>query len=274
VLKVEPPDGDPLRRFPGGDVMFERLHHGKECVTLDWATEDGRTRLLAEIAAADVLVEGFRPGVMERAGFGYAVLTRRHPRLIYCAITGYGSAGPLATRAGHDLNYLARSGALGLMPRSVDGTPAVPGIQLADLAGGERAAFLIAAALVARVQTGEGSRLEISLTGVMRDWTDLQRALTRAGAPGLPLTGSAPCYHVYRAADGWLSVAALEPLFWRTFCRLIGREDLAGRQFDESTVADVQGVLGSRTVAAWMAGFDGEDVCVEPWVELDEPDTG
>ncbi len=270
MLKVEPPGGDPLRRMAGGEVMFERLHHGKECVTLDWASEDDRARLWREIEAADVLVEGFRPGVMERAGFGYAVLAERNPRLIYCAITGYGAGGPLAARAGHDLNYLARSGVLSLMPRAADGTPVIPGIQVADQAGGERAAFLIAAALAARAQRGQGTRLEISLTDVIRGWTDLHRAVGRAGATGLPLTGSAPCYHVYRAADGWLSVAALEPAFWRTFCQALGREDLAGRQFDGSAVADVQTVLVSRTRAAWIAMFDGKDICVEPCLDLDE----
>ncbi|MDQ6885315.1 MAG: CoA transferase [Candidatus Dormibacteraeota bacterium] len=273
VLKVEPLAGDPLRGMPGGEVLFERLHHGKECIRLDWTTQPGRARLQREIRAADVLVEGFRPGVMERAGFGYALLAERQPGLVYCAITGYGSSGRLARRAGHDLNYLARSGALALMPRSADGTPLIPGMQLADQAGGERAAFLIAAALVARAQSGRGARLEISLTEVMRGWTDLQRAAGRVGVAPLRLTGAAPCYHVYRAADGFLSVAALEAPFWHAFCQALGREDLAGRQFDESAVAEVEAVLATRARAAWMAIFDGQDVCVEPCFELDEPET-
>src|SRR5205807_3050579 len=133
--------------------------------------------------------------------------------LIYCAITGYGSSGPMARRAGHDLNYLARSGALSLMPTH-DGAPAIPGLQVADLAGGLQAAFLIAAALAGRVRTGRGSRVEVSMMDLIRSWTSLPRAARRSGAPGLPLSGEAPCYHVYQVADGYLSVAALEPDFW------------------------------------------------------------
>ena len=273
VLKIEPPGGDPIRQIPGGDAYFETLHHGKQCLTLDWKTELGRARLRQEIGVADVLVQGFRPGVMERAGFGKAALAEANPRLIVCAITGFGSSGHRAGRAGHDLNYLGLSGALALMGRSDDGTPMIPGIQLADHAGGLQAAFLIAAALVSRARTGQGTQLEISLTAVAKSWTDLPRAATRAGVAGPALTGAAPCYHVYRVVDGFLTVAALEARFWLTFCRAIGREDLGGRQFDPAAVAEVAGVLADRTRAAWMKAFAGQDVCVQPLLELDdEPD--
>lgn len=268
VVKVEPPEGDPLRQMPGGQAMFEALHHGKELLRLDWRSEPGRERLWTEIVQADVLVEGFRPGVMERAGLGYAALQAANARLVYCAITGYGPTGPLAPRAGHDLNYLARSGALSLMRRSDVGTPEPPGIQLADHAGGLHAAFLIAAALLARGPTGLGVRLDVSMTDVIRGWTELPRAVARAGEAGLPLTGTAPCYRVYPVKDGFLSVAALEPKFWRRFCQAIEREDLGERQFDESAVPEVERALTARTRAAWMAVFDGQDVCVQPCLEL------
>ncbi len=270
VLKVEPPEGDPLRRMPGGPAMFEALHHGKDLLTLDWGSTLGRERLWTEVANADILVEGFRPGVMERAGMGYGALSAANPALVYCAITGYGPVGPMAARAGHDLNYLARSGALSLMPRSNQGIPMIPGVQLADHAGGLHAAFLIAAALLARGQTGRGLRLDVSMTDVVRGWTELPRAAARAGTAGPPLTGSAPCYRVYPVADGFLSVAALEPKFWLRFCHAIGRADLSARQFDQSAVPEVERVLAGRTRAGWMAAFDGEDVCVQPLIELGE----
>src|SRR5712692_9925995 len=231
VTKIEPPAGDPIRALPGGDAYFDALHRGKQLLTLDLRTEDGRDALRRRVVDTDVLVEGFRPGVMERMELGYPALAAINPALVYCAITGYGSSGPMAARAGHDLNYLARSGALSLMPLR-DGAPTIPGLQVADLAGGLQAAFLIAAALASRVQTGRGSRVEVSMTDLMRSWTVLPRAAQRAGLPGLPLTGELPCYHVYAVPDGFLTVAALESDFWAAFCGALARDDLAGRQFD------------------------------------------
>ena len=167
VTKIEPPAGDPIRALPGGAAYFEALHRGKQLLMLDLRTDAGRETLRRRVVEADVLVEGFRPGVMERMEVGYAALAAINPALVYCAITGYGSGGPLAGRAGHDLNYLARSGALALMPRH-DGVPTIPGVQVADMAGGLEAAFSIAAALVARARTGRGTRVEVSMTHLMR----------------------------------------------------------------------------------------------------------
>src|ERR1700694_990915 len=135
VTKIEPPAGDPIRALPGGTAYFEALHRGKQLLTLDLRTEGGRDTLRRRVVDADVLVEGFRPGVMERMELGYAAQAAINPALVYCAITGYGSGGPMAGRGGHDLNYLARSGALSVMPLR-DGAPAVPGLQGADMAGG------------------------------------------------------------------------------------------------------------------------------------------
>src|ERR1700738_1945575 len=152
VTKIEPPAGDPIRALPGGAAYFDTLHRGKRVLTLDLRTEEGRDALRRRVVDADVVVEGFRPGVMERMELGYAALAAINPALVYCAITGYGAGGPMAARAGHDLNYLARSGALSLMPLR-DGIPAIPGLQVADLAGGLEAALSLAAALVARTRT-------------------------------------------------------------------------------------------------------------------------
>jgi len=271
VTKIEPPAGDPIRALPGGNAYFDALHRGKQLLTLDLRTEIGRDALRKRVLEADVLVEGFRPGVMERMELGYAALADLNPALVYCAITGYGSGGPMAGRAGHDLNYLARSGALSLMPLR-EGVPTIPGLQVADMAGGLQAAFLITAALVARARTGRGARVEVSMTELMRTWTALPRAARRAGLPGLPLTGEVPCYHVYAVADGFLTVAALEPDFWAAFCHAIDREDLKDRQFDPAAIEPVQATLRPATRAEWVARFGDQDVCAEPALPLEAPE--
>jgi alpha-methylacyl-CoA racemase len=269
VTKIEPPAGDPIRALPGGKAYFDALHSGKQLLTLDLRTEEGRDALRRRVVDTDVLVEGLRPGVMERMELGYVALATINPALVYCAITGYGSGGPLARRAGHDLNYLARSGALSLMPLR-DGVPTIPGLQVADMAGGLNAAFSIAAALVARAQTGRGSRVEVSMTDLMRTWTALPRAARGAGLAGLPLTGELPCYHVYAVADGFLTVAALESDFWAAFCHAIDRDDLKDHQFDPAVIKVVQATLGPATRAEWATRFGDLDVCVEPALTLDE----
>jgi crotonobetainyl-CoA:carnitine CoA-transferase CaiB-like acyl-CoA transferase len=245
------------------------LHQGKQLLTLDLRSPSGHEAFLGRVVDADVLVEGFRPGRMERMGLGYTALAAINPALVYCAITGYGSDGALARRAGHDLNYLARSGALAVMPRH-DGLPTIPGLQVADLAGGLQAAFLIAAALTDRQRTGRGRRVEVSMTGLMRSWTALPRAAHRAGLAGIGLTGELPCYHVYAVADGFLTVAALEAAFWAEFCHAIDREDLQGRQFDPEAVEAVQARLRGATRAEWAARLGNKDVCVEPVLDLGE----
>ena len=269
VIKVEPRAGDPIRALPGGPAYFEALHRGQQVITLDLRSPSGRQDFLGRVIDADVLVEGFRPGRMERMELGYASLAAINPALVYCAITGYGSTGVMARRAGHDLNYLAVSGALSLMPER-DGVPAIPGLQVADLAGGLQAAFLIAAAVSARLKTGRGRRVEVSMTDLVRSWTALPRAVQRAGLAGLPLTGELPCYHVYGVADGFLTVAALEFPFWAEFCRVIDREDLKGRQFDPAATDAVAATLLQATRAEWMARFGDRDVCVEPVLSLEE----
>jgi crotonobetainyl-CoA:carnitine CoA-transferase CaiB-like acyl-CoA transferase len=270
VTKVEASTrGDPIRSLPNGEKYFEALHHGKPVVQLALKTEAGRGRLLQLIETADVLLEGFRPGVMDRRQVGWSQLRAVNPRLIYCSITGYGSRGTLRDRAGHDLNYLARSGALSVMPR-VDGVPMIPGVQVADVAGGMMAAIAVLGAVIERQRTGQGRRLDISMTDVAKSWLVLERAAFDAGFPMLNLIGGLPCYHVYRAADGLLTVGALEPNFWRNFCEAIGREDLIARQTDPGAIAEVAGVLKDKTRAEWMAIFGDRDVCVEPVLDLSE----
>src|SRR2546429_7388806 len=155
ITKIGPPTGDPIRGLPGGEAYFDALHRGQQLLTLDLRTESGQKALRRRIVDADVLVEGFRPGVLDRIELGYAALSAINPALVYCAITGYGSSGPMARRAGHDLNYLARSGALSLMPQR-DGVPTIPGLQVADLAGGPPAPPFRCGPRAGGGQTGAG----------------------------------------------------------------------------------------------------------------------
>lgn len=268
VIKVEPPGGDPLRRMPGGQAIFNALHHGSELIRLDLRASEGRATLKERARRGDVLLEGFRPGRMEAIGLGYETLAAINERLVYCAITGYGSRGALANRAGHDLNYLARSGALSLMPRS-QGLPVIPGLQIADMAGGLQAAFVIASALHQRAATGRGVRVEVSMTAAIRAWTVPARAAHLEGA-SIALTGEVPCYRVYAVADGWITVAALEPKFWANLCEVIERLDLLPRQFDAAAIGELETVFRAAPRASWTKRFAGRDVCVEPLLTLEE----
>jgi len=270
VIKVEEPSrGDPLRALPGGEIYFRQLHWGKRSIGLRLNTAPGVGALKRLVAAADVLVEGFRPGVMERRGIGFSELALVNPRLVYCAITGYGSTGALKRRAGHDLSYLARSGVLSLMPKA-SGAPVIPGIQVADLAGGQAAVVAILGAIIERARTGRGQRVEIAMAAVMREWGALSNEVRRAGIAGVELTGGWPCYHVYPVRDGFLTVAALEPPFWVEFCQAIGREDLSSAQRDPAAVAEVESALKPRTRSEWATIFADRDVCVEPVFEAGE----
>ncbi len=269
VLMIEPPGGEPLPGLPAGSTVLEPFYRGKQRITLDLRSDAGRDAFFEQLARADVLVEGFRPGVMERLDLGYAALRLRRPGLVYCAITGYGSAGSLSQRAGHDLNYLARSGALSLMPLA-DGLPAIPGLQMADMAGGLMAAYLVAAALAKREQTGSGERVEVSMAEVIQGWTAMSRAARRAGLPSVGLSGEFPCYRVYRVTDGFITIGALEPRFWLNLCNTLQRPDLVSRQFDPSATAELADIFERGSRGDWVARFHGVDACLEPVLSLEE----
>jgi len=269
VLMIEPPGGEPLPGLPAGSTVLEPFYRGKQRITLDLRSDPGRDAFFEQLARADVLVEGFRPGVMERLDLGYAALRLRRPELVYCAITGYGSTGPLSQRAGHDLNYLARSGALSLMPLA-DGLPVIPGLQMADLAGGLMAAYLVAAALAKREKTGSGQRVEVSMSDVIQGWTAVGGAARRAGLPSVGLSGELPCYRVYRVTDGFITIGALEPRFWLNLCNTLQRPDLVSRQFDPSATAELAEIFQRRSRREWVARFQGVDACLEPVLSLAE----
>lgn len=286
VVKVEDTGGgDYLRWMPpladdGQSVMYHPVNRNKRSIALDLKNDDGRELFLRLCERADVVVESFRPGVMARLGLGWDVLHERNPRLILCSISGYGQDGPYRERAGHDIDYIAIGGALG-MTGSEDGTPALPGVQIGDLGGGALgAAVAILAALEQRHRGGEGQWCDVSMLDGVVAWDAMHfaRAIAEERSPGPGghvLNGRHPCYRVYRCADGWLAVGALEPKFWAALTETIGLPHLASEGFAEGDAArrvvdEVEAVLKGRTRAEWMEVFGDRDVCVEPVLSLHE----
>ena len=283
VIKVEEPGtGDYMRWLPplagSQGVVFNSLNRNKRAITLNLKAEAGRELFKALVATADVVVEGNRPGVMERLGLGWETLHAQRPGLVLCSITGYGQDGPFAQRAGHDLNYMATAGAL-LLNAEPDGRPHPLAVQVADIgAGGVGAAAAILAALLGVARGAEGRHLDVSMTDGALTWLAMPVAEAFAGGEQpvggrTRLTGRFPCYRVYECADGrFLSVGALEPKFWSTLVEALERPDLLGRQLDPSPEAhaEVEAVFLTRGRDDWAARLDGLDVCVEPVLELAE----
>jgi alpha-methylacyl-CoA racemase len=253
VVRIEPPDGDPLRET--APAWHHALNAGKESVVCDLKTEGGLAFARALLARADVVLEGFRPGVAERLGVGPDDASAD---AVYCSITGFGLDNRHEQRAGHDLNYLGWAGAL------ADTTPALPPVQIADLAAGALGAVTqILAALVA----GGAARIRVSMTHRSHDLV----AHRVAGDP-IPrlLTGGVACYRIYETADGrFLTVAALEPKFWQRLCEILELPELIPRQW-ESRLPRLERTLAARPLAEWLELFDGEDVCAGPVATLAE----
>ena len=273
VIKVERPGGDDLRRYPpqwqGTGAPFGLLNAGKKSVTIDLKTESGAARLRELLEGADVLVEQFRPGVMERLGFGYEALRSRHPRLIYCSITGYGQSGPRSQEAGHDLNYIGNTGLLGLAPGPTD-RPVVPPSLIADIGGGAFPAVLnILLALRQRDRTGQGCHLDIAMADAMFTfaWHAMAQTQGSGKVPGPSegdLAGGLARYRLYPAKDGIaIACAALEDEFWRRFTSLLG----LGM---ESTAEQVATVIASEPSAHWHRVFAEANCCVTVLRSLDE----
>jgi crotonobetainyl-CoA:carnitine CoA-transferase CaiB-like acyl-CoA transferase len=253
VVRVEPPEGDPMR--PTATAWDTALRAGTESVVCDLKAEPEFA--LALCARADVVMEGFRPGVAERLGIGPGEVP---DTVVYCSMTGFGDGGPHRTRAGHDVNYLGWAGVL------EDTAPGLPPVQIADLAAGALGAVTeVLAALVARERTGRGARIVVSMTHRSHDLV----AHRLGGEPvSQMLTGGLACYRVYATADGrFLTVGALEPKFFVRLCELIGRPELAERQYGEDQKglgAELAGVFAERTLAEWLEHFGNEDACVGP----------
>jgi alpha-methylacyl-CoA racemase len=288
VLKVEDTGmGDYIRWSPpyheGADdtaksALFLALNRGKRSIRLDLKSDAGRDVLLRLARDYDVVLESFRPGVMERLGVGYERLREENPRLVYCAITGYGQDGPYTARSGHDMNYLGLNGLLGLSG-DAGGPPVQAAGQIADVGGGAlTAAFGILAALRERERSGEGQLVDVSMFDGSLAWLALvaARYLADGHKPargGLELAGSLICYRPYACKDGWVTLGALEPKFWQAWCRGVGREELIEKQFSppgSEAHAEVEQVFLTRTRDEWTEFASQHDCCLEPVLDLDE----
>lgn len=275
VIKVEDPaGGDYLRHVPpllsdGCSVLFHAVNRGKKSVALDLKASDDRGRFLALLQTADVVVESFRPGVMDKLGLAPAQLLAENPRVVVCSISGYGQTGSYRRRAGHDINYLARAGVQSLMRE-----PGLLPLQVADIAGGALpAALQICAALVGRGRTGRGALIDVSMTHNI--FGLLGSSLSRVSAAGERidggrdvLVGGVPCYGMYATKDGHISVGALEPKFWFALCDALAMPELRDRSMDTGDAGDeVRQLLGERlrtqTSAEWQEWLASHDVCVE-----------
>jgi crotonobetainyl-CoA:carnitine CoA-transferase CaiB-like acyl-CoA transferase len=250
IVKIEPPEGDPAATT--NPDAYRALNDGKEIVSWNARTEPPPSALVE----ADVVLEGFRPGVWERLG------VELPPTTILCSITGFGHDGTHKLDAGHDLNYLGYAGAL------ADTAPALPPIQVADLGAGAQSAVIeVLAALLERARTGQGARIVVSMTHGSHRF--VAHRLTGEPVPRL-LTGGAACYRIYETADGrHLTVAALEPKFWRNLCNLLDRPDLIDRAFDPE-LPELATLFRSRTQQDWLGLLEGRDTCVGPVLTLAE----
>jgi alpha-methylacyl-CoA racemase len=288
VLKVEDTGmGDYIRWAPpyyeGADdsaksALYLSLNRNKRSIRLNLKEERGREVLLALVREHDVLLESFRPGVLDRLGVGAERLREENPRLVYCAITGYGQDGPYRDRAGHDMNYLGLVGLLG-MTGEKDGPPVQAAGQIADLGGGAlMAAFGIMAALRERERSGEGQVVDVSMADGALSWLAMAagKYLADGQVPrrgGVDLAGGYLCYRPYACSDGHVTLGALEPKFWQAWCRGVGREDLVERQFEppgSDAHAEVERVFAERTRDEWTAFAAEHDCCLEPVLGLDE----
>ena len=288
VLKVEDTGmGDYIRWAPphyegadpsAGSALFLALNRGKRSIRLNLKEERGREVLLRLVREYDVLLESFRPGVMDRLGVGYERMREENPGLVYCAISGYGQDGPYRERAGHDMNYLGLVGVLGLTGEA-GGPPIQAAGQIADLGGGAlMGAFGILAALRERDRSGEGQFVDVAMADGALSWLAMvaarhfaDGAVPRRG--GLELAGAYACYRPYECSDGWVTLGALEPKFWQAWCRGVGREDLIEHQFDppgSDAHAQAEEVFRARTREEWQRFASEHDCCLEPVLELDE----
>ncbi len=284
VIKVEnPAGGDPLRGLgpdggsPAGSVLFRAVNRGKKSVTLDLKTPEGRVSFLGLATTADAVLEQFRPGVARRLGIGYEDLRQVNPRITYVSLTGYGQSGPLAGEAGHDLDYMARSGLLSLF-REGDRLP-LPPIQIADLNGGNLAAIALLGGMLSARLTGQGRYIDVSMTDGLFSLLGMTVAnyLAAGGSPpergNLVLAGNEPFYNVYLTADGrFLAVGALEPKFWANLCAVLSANDPEGKPAETiaASQAEAGRIFANLTSDEWMERLAGLDVCVAPVLTVAE----
>ena len=281
VVKVENPSGGDYSRALMGDgnssPFFEAVNRNKRSVALNLKHPQGKRIFLNLLKSYDVLIDGFRPGTMEKLGLGYDDTSKVNPRLIHVSISGYGQTGPNRLKAGHDINYLALSGILS-MTGSRNGDLALPGVQVADLAGGSLMALTgLLAAIIQREKTGKGQFVDVSMYDGLLSLATMVFAGVEAGLEppepsGMTLNGRYPCYGLYKTSDGrYMSLGALEFKFWKNFCEAVGRQDLIGAQFgDQEVIAQLDVLFRSKTQEQWTKFMAGADACCEPVLNLYE----
>jgi alpha-methylacyl-CoA racemase len=285
VIKVESHMvGDPARStYPhvgGQSCYFMSINRNKKSLALNLRRTEGREVFLKLAGAADVIIEGFKPGRATSLGIGYDDIRPLNPGIVYCSLSGYGQSGPFKDRAGHNVNYVALAGMLDLMGLP-GAAPVTPGVQLADIGGALFAAVGILSALVARSVRGTGTYVDASLFhSVVSMMTYSAATLISTEAPLEPrqphLSGDLPCYNVYQTKDGrYMALGALEAVFWGDFCEAIGRNDLISKQFPEkaereSVISEMQSLFAQRTKAEWIQFFAEKNVCCEPVNTLEE----
>ena len=282
VVKIERPGGEEMRAMPpyfdGEAAAFALLNRGKKSIALDLKSASDRERLAPLIARADVLVEQFRPGVMDRMGLGYEAVAKSNPRIVYCSISGYGQKGPRAGEAGHDINYMAATGLLALQPGPAD-QPVVPPALIADIGGGTMPAVInILLGLRQREATGKGCYLDIAMADAMFTfaWYALAvgQATGRFPAPGeLRHAGGSPRYQLYPTKDGKLvACGALEQKFWVAFCNTIGLPAVLMNEFADprATQLAISAIIAGKTSEYWRPKLAAADCCVTIVASLEE----
>ncbi|WP_303284825.1 CaiB/BaiF CoA-transferase family protein [Marinobacter sp. SS8-8] len=286
VLRVEAPDRvDLIRVMPPHDAGVSTAHgflnRGKNSLALNLKEEGSADKVLALVKDYDIVIEQFRPGVMDRLGIGYEALKAVNPSLIYCSITGYGQTGPYKDRAGHDINYLSLAGVSSHCGRADSGPPPM-GIQIADVAGGSHHAVMgILAAVIHRQQTGEGQFVDVSMTDAAFALNAMSGAACLAGGqeqkPESSLLNGGSFYDYYQTSDGrWLSVGSLEPQFSARLCDTLGIPDMKSDALSQKPEhrqrlkAALKERIASKTLAEWQEVFAGQDACVEPVLTISE----
>jgi crotonobetainyl-CoA:carnitine CoA-transferase CaiB-like acyl-CoA transferase len=286
VLKVEDPEqGDymrgiaPIRKKES--AIFLALNRNKKSIKLNLKIREGKEIFYKLIQSYDIILESFRPGVIDRLGIGYQELRKRNPRVILCSLSGYGQDGPYKGRSGHDINYIGLGGILEITGVK-NGDPILPGVQIADIGGGGMmAAIAILAAAIHREKTGEGQFLDISMMDSVVSWLSIHAGkyfmdgeLMKRG--DMPLTGRYACYQVYPTKDGrHMSLGALEPKFWKNFCEAVGRRDLIEKQFTEGeerlrVIEEIQNLFKTKTQEEWVDFFKKADACCEPILTFEQ----
>lgn len=287
VIKVEDPKSGDYSRWYEPKVnddqsaMFISLNRNKRSITLDLKDEKDKEAFISLIKTADVLIESFRPGVMDRLGLGFEELKVHNPKLIYCAITGYGQSGPYAKEAGHDINFLSYSGLLHLQGAPNE-KPLIPSVQIGDIGGGAlMAAIGILLAIIDAKKSNTGQFVDISMLDGALSWmhTILPNYWTSGEMPNrgeLTLNGGKACYEIYRTKDNrYISVGALEYKFWKNFCKVIGKEELIEKldepqELQRLMKQEVQEAIHQKTLEEWLELFEGIDACVSPVLTPEE----